>query len=413
MEFSCSPCAHAHTTIQGGGVTPPGAIRNNLIFSTPARHGTLLSASRYVVVGKIVLHMEFSCSPCAHSPTTIQGGWVTSPGAIRNNLIFSSPARHVTWFSASRYGAVGKIGQHMEFSCSPCAHAHTTIQGSGVTPPGAIRNNLIFSTPARHGTLLSASRYGVVGKIGLHMEFSCSPCAHSPTTIQGGGVTPPSAIQNNLIFSSPARHVTWFSASRYGAVGKIGQHMEFSCSPCAHAHTTIQGGGVTPPGAIRNNLIFSTSARHGTWLSASRYGALGKIVLHMEFTCSPSAHSPTTIQGGGVTTPGAIRNTLIFSTPARHATWLSASRYGAVGKIGLHMEFSCSPCAHSPTTIQGGSVTPSGAIRNTLIFSSPARYGTWLSASRQDTVPWAKLSYTWNFHVLIVHTLLPRYKEVA
>ncbi|KAK2390008.1 hypothetical protein QL285_063559 [Trifolium repens] len=189
--------------------------------------------------------------------------------------------------------------------------------------------------------------------------------------------------------------------------------MEFSCSPCAHAHTTILGGGMTPPGAIRNNLIFSTPARHGTWLSASRYGVVGKIGLHMEFSRSPSAHSPTTIQGGGVTPPGAIRNTLIFSTPTRHATWLSASRYGAVGKIGLHMEFSCSPCAHSPTTIQGGSVTPSGAIRNTLIFSSPARHGTWLSASRQDTVPWAKLSYTWNFHVLIVHTLLPRYKEVA
>ncbi|KAK2390353.1 hypothetical protein QL285_063901 [Trifolium repens] len=386
MEFSCSPCAHAHTTIQGGGVTPPGAIRNNLIFSTPARHGTLLSASRYGVVGKIVLHMELSCSPCAHSPTTIQGGWVTSPGAIRNNLIFSSPARHVTWFSASRYGAVGKIGQHMEFSCSPCAHAHTTIQGSGVTPPGAIRNNLIFSTPARHGTLLSASRYGVVGKIGLHMEFSCYPCAHSPTTIEGGAVTPPSAIQNNLIFSSPARHVTWFSASRYGAVGKIGQHMEFSCSPCAHAHTTIQGGGVTPPGAIRNNLIFSTPARHGTLLSASRYGVVGKIVLHIEFSCSPCAHAHTTIQGGGVTPPGAIQKTLIFSTPARHATWLSASRYGAVGKIGLHMEFSCSPCAHSPTTIEGGGVTPPGAIRNTLIFSSHARLGTWLSASRYGAV---------------------------
>ncbi|KAK2390286.1 hypothetical protein P8452_27387 [Trifolium repens] len=413
IEFSCSPCAHTHTTIQGGGVTPPGAIQKTLIFSTPARHATWLSASRCGAVGKIVLHMEFSCSPSAHSPTTIQRGGVTPPGAIRNTLIFSTPARHATWLSASRYGAVGKIGLHLEFSCSPCAHSPTTIQGGGVTPPGAIRNNLIFSTPARHGTWLSASRYGAVGKIGLHMEFSCSPCAHAHTTIQGGGVIPPGAIRNNLIFSSPARHVTWFSASRYGAVGKIGQHMEFSCSPCAHAHTAIQGGGVTPPGAIRNNLIFSTPARHGTWLSASRYGAVGKIGLHMEFSCSPCAHSPTTIQGGGVTPPGAIRNTLIFSTPARHATWLSASRYGAVGKIGLHMEFSCSPCAHSPTTIQGGSVTPSGAIRNTLIFSSPARHGTWLSASRQDTVPWAKLSYTWNFHVLIVHTLLPRYKEVA
>ncbi|KAK2390287.1 hypothetical protein P8452_27386 [Trifolium repens] len=247
MEFSCSPCAHADTKIQGGGVTPPGAIRNTLSFSNPARHGTWLSASRYGVVGKIVLHMEISCSPSAHSPTTKQGGGVTPPGAIRNTLIFSSPACHGTWLSASRYGAVGKIGLHMEFSCSPCAHAHTTIQGGGVTPPGAIRNNLIFSTPARHGTLLSASRYGVVGKIGLHMEFSCSPCAHSPTTIQGGGLTPPGAIRNNLIFSTPARHGTWLSASRYGAVGKIGLHMEFSCSPCAHAHTTIQGGGVTPP----------------------------------------------------------------------------------------------------------------------------------------------------------------------
>ncbi|WJX39891.1 hypothetical protein P8452_27397 [Trifolium repens] len=413
IEFSCSPCAHAHTTIQGGGVTPPGAIRNNLIFSTPARHGTWLSASRCGAVGKIVLHIEFSCSPCAHTHTTIQGGGLTPPGAIQKTLIFSTPARHATWLSASRCGAVGKIVLHIEFSCSPCAHAHTTIQGGGVTPPGTIRNNLIFSTPARHGTWLSASRCGAVGKIVLHIEFSCSPCAHTHTTIQGGGLTPPGAIQKTLIFSTPARHATWLSASRCGAVGKIVLHIEFSCSPCAHAHTTIQGGGVTPPGAIRNNLIFSTPARHGTWLSASRCGAVGKIVLHIEFSCSPCAHAHTTIQGGGVTPPGAIRNTLIFSTPARHATWLSASRYGAVGKIGLHMEFSCSPCAHSPTTIQGGSVTPSGAIRNTLIFSSPARHGTWLSASRQDTVPWAKLSYTWNFHVLIVHTLLPRYKEVA
>ncbi|WJX40104.1 hypothetical protein P8452_27610 [Trifolium repens] len=302
--------------------------------------------------------MEFSCSPCAHADTTIQGGGVTPPGSIRNTLSFSTPARHGSWLSASRYGAVSKIVLHMEISCSPSAHSPTTIQGGGVTPPGAIRNTLIFSSPARHGTWLSASRYGAVGKIGLHMEFSCSSCAHSPTTIQGGGVTPPGAIRNNLIFSSPARHVTWFSASRYGAVGKIGQHMEFSCSPCAHAHTTIQGGGVTPPGAIRNNLIFSTPARHGTLLSASRYGAVGKIVLHMEFSCSPCAHSPTTIQGGWVTSPGAIRNNLIFSNPARHGTWLSAARYGAVGKIGLHMEFSCSPCAHAHTTIQGGGVTP-------------------------------------------------------
>ncbi|KAK2390313.1 hypothetical protein QL285_063862 [Trifolium repens] len=187
--------------------------------------------------------------------------------------------------------------------------------------------------------------------------------------------------------------------------------MEFSCSPCAHAHTTIQGGGVTPPGAIRNNLIFSTPARHGSWLSASRYGAVSKIVLHMETSCSPSAHSPTTIQGGGVTPPGAIRNTLIFSSPARHGTWLSASRYGAVGKIGLHMEFSCSPCAHSPTTIQGGGVTPPGAIRNNLIFSPPPAMSRGLA--RQDTVPWAKLAITWNFHVLLVHMLIPRYKEVA
>ncbi|KAK2390097.1 hypothetical protein QL285_063646 [Trifolium repens] len=135
------------------------------------------------------------------------------------------------------------------------------------------------------------------------MEFSCSPSAHSPTTIQGGGVTPPGAIRNTLIFSTLARHATWLSASRYGAVGKIGLHIEFSCSPCAHSPTTIQGGSVTPPGAIRNTLIFSSPARHGTWLTASRYGAVGKIVLHMEFSCSPSAHSPTTIQGSGVTPP--------------------------------------------------------------------------------------------------------------
>ncbi|WJX29117.1 hypothetical protein P8452_17785 [Trifolium repens] len=374
-------------------------------FFVPSPPWRWLSASRYGAVGKIVLHIEFSCSPCAHSPTTIEGGGVTPSCAIRNTLIFSSPARHGTWLSASRYDVVGKIVLHMEFSSSPCAHSPTMIQGGGVTPPGAIPNTLIFSSPARHGTWLSASRYGAVGKIDLHMEFSCSPCAHAYTTIQGGGVTPPGAIRNTLIFTTPARHDPWLSASRYGAVGKIGLHMEFSCSPCANSPTTIQGGGVTPPGAIRNTLIFSSPTRHGTWLSASRYGALGKIVLHMEFSCSPCAHSPTTIQGGGVTPPGAIRNTLIFSSPTRHGMWLSASRYGAVGKIVLHMEFSCSPCAHSPTTIQGGGVTPPCAIRNTLFYRPPPTMACGLA--RQDTVLWAKLSYTWNFHLLLVHTLLP------
>ncbi|WJX24753.1 hypothetical protein P8452_13837 [Trifolium repens] len=91
----------------------------------------------------------------------------------------------------------------MEFSRFTCAHAPTTIYGGVVTPSVVIRNTLIFSTPARHGTRLSASRCGGVGKIGLHMEFSCSPCAHAPPTIQGGGVTPPGAIQNTLIFSTP------------------------------------------------------------------------------------------------------------------------------------------------------------------------------------------------------------------
>ncbi|KAK2396697.1 hypothetical protein QL285_058338 [Trifolium repens] len=353
--------------------------------------------------------MEFSCSPCAHAHTTIQGGGVTPPGAIRNTLIFWTPARHGTWLSASRYSGVGKIGLHVEFSCSPCTHAHTTIQGGGVTPLGAIRNTLIFWTRARHGTWLSASRYGAVGKIGLHMEFSRSPCAHAHTTIQGGGVTPPGAIGNTLIFWTPAMArglvrqdtVPW---------AKLAYTWNFHVLLGAHAHTTIQGGGVTPPGAIWNTLIFWTPARHGTWLSASRYGAVGKIGLHMEFSCSPCAHAHTTIQGGGVTPPGAIRNTLIFWTPARHSTWLSASRYGAVGKIGLHMEFSRSPCAHAHTTIQGGGVTPPGAIRNTLIFWTPAMAR---GLVRQDTVPWAKLAYTWNFHVLLVHTLIPRYKEVA
>ncbi|KAK2396360.1 hypothetical protein QL285_058017 [Trifolium repens] len=127
--------------------------------------------------------------------------------------------------------------------------------------------------------------------------------------------------------------------------------MEFSCSPCAHAPTMIQGGGVTPPGTIQNTLIFSTLARLGTGVSASRCGGVGKICLHMESSRSPCAHAPTTIQGGGVTPPGAIRNTLIFSTPARNGTGLSVSSCGVVGKIGLHMEFSRSPCAHAPTTI--------------------------------------------------------------
>ncbi|KAK2396881.1 hypothetical protein QL285_058513 [Trifolium repens] len=201
------------------------------------------------------------------------------------------------------------------------------------------------------------------------------------------------------------------SESRYGAVGKIGLHTEFSRSPWAHAHSTLQGSGVTPPGAIRNTLIFWTPDRHGTWLSASRYGAVGKICLHMEFSWSPCAHAHTTIQGGGVMPPGAIRNTLIFWTPACHGTCLSASRYGVVGKIGLHMEFSRSPWVHAHTTIQRGGVTPPGAIRNTLIFWTPARQGRALA--RQDTVPRAKLAYTWNFHVLLVHTLIPRYMEVA
>ncbi|KAK2396757.1 hypothetical protein QL285_058396 [Trifolium repens] len=316
--------------------------------------------------------------------------WRDASRCNSEHFDFLDPRPPWPCLSESRYGAVGKIGLHTEFSRSPWAHAHSTLQGGGVTPPGAIRNTLIFWTPARHGMWLSASRYGAVGKIFLHMEFSCSPCAHAHTTIQGGGVMPPGAIRNTLIFWTPARHGTWLSASRFGAVGKICLHMEFSCSPCAHAHTTIQGGGVMPPGAIRNTLIFWTPARHGTWLSASRYGAVGKIGLHMEFSCSPCAHAHTTIQGGGVTPPGAIRNTLIFWTPACHGTCLSASRYGAVGKIGLHMEFSCSPCAHAHTTIHGGGMTPPGAIPNNLIFWTPARHGTWLSASRYGAV--AKLA---------------------
>ncbi|WJX29172.1 hypothetical protein P8452_17838 [Trifolium repens] len=111
-----------------------------------------------------------------------------------------------------------------------------------------------------------------------------------------------------------------------------------------------------------------------------------------------------------MTPPGAIRKTFIFSTP-RQGTGLNASRYGAVGKIVIHMEFPCSPSAHSPATIQGGGVTPPGAIRNTLFFRPSPTIACGLA--RQDTVPSAKLSYTWNFHVLLVHTLLPRYKEVA
>ncbi|WJX24861.1 hypothetical protein P8452_13942 [Trifolium repens] len=127
--------------------------------------------------------------------------------------------------------------------------------------------------------------------------------------------------------------------------------MEFSRSPCAHVPPKTQGGGVTPPGAIRNTLIFSTPVRNGIGISASRCGGMGKIGLQMEFSWSPCAHTPPTIQGGGVTPPGAIRNTSIFSTPARNGMGLSASRCGGTGKIGLHMEFSCSPCAHTPTTI--------------------------------------------------------------
>ncbi|WJX24740.1 hypothetical protein P8452_13821 [Trifolium repens] len=141
--------------------------------------------------------------------------------------------------------------------------------------------------------------------------------------------------------------------------------MEYSSSPCAHAPTTIQGGVVTPSGVIRKTLIFSTPARHGTGLSASRCGGVVKIDLHMEFSRSPYAHAPTTIQGGVVTPSGVIRKTLIFSTPARNGTGLSASKCGGMGKIGLHMEFSRSPCAHAPTTIQGGDVTHSGVTLKT------------------------------------------------
>ncbi|KAK2396713.1 hypothetical protein QL285_058354 [Trifolium repens] len=203
--------------------------------------------------------------------------WRDASRCNSEHFDFLDPRPPWPCLSESRYGAVGKIGLHTEFSRSPWAQAHSTLQGGGVTPPGAIWNTLIFWTPARHGMWLSASRYGAVGKICLHMEFSCSPCAHAHTTIQGGGVMPPGAIRNTLIFWTPARHGTWLSASRFGAVGKICLHMEFSCSPCAHAHTTIQGGGVMPPGAIRNTLIFWTPACHGTCLSASRYGAVAKL----------------------------------------------------------------------------------------------------------------------------------------
>ncbi|WJX24834.1 hypothetical protein P8452_13915 [Trifolium repens] len=127
----------------------------------------------------------------------------------------------------------------MQFPRSPCAHVPPTIQGSGVTPPGAIRNTLIFSTPARNGMRLSGSRCVGVDKIGLQMEFSRSPCAHVPPTIQGGGMTPPGAIRNTLIFSTPARNGMGLSASRCGGMGKIGLRMEFSCSRFAHAPTTI------------------------------------------------------------------------------------------------------------------------------------------------------------------------------
>ncbi|WJX24774.1 hypothetical protein P8452_13855 [Trifolium repens] len=127
--------------------------------------------------------MEFSCSPCAHAPTTILGGVVTASGVIRKTLIISNPARHGTGLSGSRCVGVDKIGLQMEFPRSPCAHVPPTIQGGGVTPPGAIRNTLIFSTPARNGMGLSASRCGGMGKFGLHMEFSRSPCAYTPTLI--------------------------------------------------------------------------------------------------------------------------------------------------------------------------------------------------------------------------------------
>ncbi|KAK2450837.1 hypothetical protein QL285_009939 [Trifolium repens] len=147
--------------------------------------------------------------------------------------------------------------------------------------------------------------------------------------------------------------------------------MEFSRSSYAHAPTKIQGGVVTPSGVIRKTLIFSTPARHGTRLSVSRCGGVGKIGLHMEFSSSPYAHAPTTVQGGVVTPSGVIRKTLIFSTPASHGTGLSSSKCGGMGKIGLHMEFSRSPCAHAPTTIQGGVVIPFGVIQKTLIFIDP------------------------------------------
>ena len=112
-----------------------------------------------------------------------------------------------------------------------------------------------------------------------------------------------------------------------------------------------------------------------------------------------------------MTPSGVIRKTLIISNPARHGTGLSGSRCVGVDKIGLQMEFSWSPCAHAPPTIQGGGVTPSGVIRKTLIFRPPLAMAWGLA--RSDAVAWAKLAYTWNFHILREHTLLPRHKEVS
>ena len=49
-------------------------------------------------------------------------------------------------------------------------------------------------------------------------------------------------------------------------------------------------------------------------------------------------------------------------------------------------------------------MTPPGAIRNTFIFSTHARHGTGLIASRYGV--WVKFANTWNFHALLVQTLL-------
>ena len=89
--------------------------------------------------------------------------------------------------------------------------------------------------------------------------------------------TPPHNIFNwNRKWLSFSEHFDFFAprapchglnASRDGALGKNWPTLGIFLAFFAHVHTTIHGGGVTPPCAFRSTLIFSPPARHATGLT--------------------------------------------------------------------------------------------------------------------------------------------------